>query len=326
MQVEASRIKSPENEPGLACLPGLSGIELQCPRCKIGTASWECSHCGFHIRNLNGILHALPPERVVYHARFVEVYERAKRAAFRGSRSDEFFLGLPYSDASRLNASHWARRASSFDCIMRRVLKPWVQVGGRILDLGAGNCWLSYRLALAGYNPCAVDLITNDHDGLSAAEHYRKYLPDFFPRFRAEFDHLPFKDCQFDAAIFNASFHYAENLETTLREVLRCCKQHGIVIICDTPWFSSGESGNMLPGQGFVQPIGSIETTSEFRSGSKFLTDVHLNNLENQLQIRWMIHSPNPGIRARIEQLIAQLRRRPEIPRFRVFVARRSSR
>ena len=39
----------------------------------------------------------------------------------------------------------------------------------RILDLGAGNGWMSYRLALQGHLPIAVDLLTNDRDGLGAA-------------------------------------------------------------------------------------------------------------------------------------------------------------
>ncbi len=96
--------------------------------------------------------------------------------------------------------------------------------GGRILDLGAGNCWMSFRLALSGYRPVAVDLLTNDHDGLGAATHYRKHLNILFPRFQAEMEYLPFQGEQFDAIIFNASFHYSEDYEATLREALRCVK------------------------------------------------------------------------------------------------------
>src|SRR3546814_11906422 len=82
-----------------------------------------------------------------------------------------------------------------------------------VLDLGAGNCWMSYRLSLAGYRPCAVDLLTNDSDGMGAARHYRAHLPALFPRFQASFGQLPFADDQFDAAVFNASFPYSERSE-----------------------------------------------------------------------------------------------------------------
>ena len=71
---------------------------------------------------------------------------------------------------------------------------------------------MSFRLGGAGYHPVAVDLLTNDRDGLGAAEHYRQHLPEIFPRFQAELARLPFQNEQFDAVIFNASFHYAEDL------------------------------------------------------------------------------------------------------------------
>jgi hypothetical protein len=41
-------------------------------------------------------------------------------------------------------------------------------------------------------HPIAVDLLTNDQDGLGAAEHFKQRLPLSFPRFQAELDNLPF--------------------------------------------------------------------------------------------------------------------------------------
>jgi hypothetical protein len=168
MHVTADRRNSAVDEFGAKSEPTRLGVDLQCPRCKLELAGPECKHCGFQIRVLNGVLHALPPERVVHHARFVEVYERSRRLMLSGGLTDEYYLGLPYSDASRQNPAQWSMRARSFDCMLRRVLKPGVPVGARILDLGAGNCWLSYRLALADYRPFAIDLLTNDADGLGA--------------------------------------------------------------------------------------------------------------------------------------------------------------
>jgi SAM-dependent methyltransferase len=242
-----------------------------------------------------------------------------------GGLTDEYYLGLPYSDASRQNPAQWSMRARSFDCMLRRVLKPGVPVGARILDLGAGNCWLSYRLALADYQPFAIDLLTNDADGLGAAEHYREYLPEFFPRIRAEFAHLPFQPDQFHAAIFNASFHYAEDFETTLREALRCCRQNGIVIICDSPWFQDNENGAKTVADQHRQIVQSLGATAEVHHGSEYLTDQFLRQLENRLQIRWTVHTPKRTFGAAIEPWIARLRRRPEPPRFRIYVARKTS-
>jgi SAM-dependent methyltransferase len=311
-----------DSGPGLNSETMLNGIELQCPRCRSEIACRECLHCGFQMRELSGILYALPPERAVHHARLVEEYERIQRTQILESRSDEFFLGLPYSDALRRNASYWVRKASSFDCFVRRVLKVMVPSGGRILDLGAGNCWLSYRLVLAGYKPCAIDLLTNNLDGLGTAERYRRYLPDFFPRFRAEFDYLPFKDGQFDAAIFNASFHFAESFENVLREALRCCKPGGIVIICDTPWFSSKEFTHGAAGVRASECPRPVENTSGFTSA--FLTDTVLASLAKELHISWMTHYPHFGLRSTVEPFLARLYRRPPPPQFPIWVAQSS--
>ena len=105
---------------------------------------------------------------------------------------------------------------------------------------------MSYRLAITGYRPVAVDLVTNEFDGLGAARHYQARLPSLFPRFQADMEHLPFQDAQFDAAIFNASFHYSEDYATTLRSILRCVRKGGLVIISDTPWYSREESGKQM--------------------------------------------------------------------------------
>jgi hypothetical protein len=161
-------------------------VRLYCPRCKVNMNGLDCTSCRLQLRIHGGIVHALPPERVAHYARFIEDYEHIRAAEGRGSESEDFYLGLPYKDISRRNSKQWQIRARSYDYLRTHVLEPSIQAdGGRILDLGAGNCWMSFRLALAGHNPVAVDLLTNDHDGLGAAEHYRRHLYELFPRFQA---------------------------------------------------------------------------------------------------------------------------------------------
>ena len=199
-------------------------VRMQCPRCRADISGLDCTLCGFRMSISRGIVHALPPDRAAHYARFIEDYEHIRAAEGRGSESEDFYLGLPYKDVSGRNSKQWQIRARSYDYLMKHVLTRCSKTVGRILDLGAGNCWMSFRLALAGYRPVAVDLLTNDHDGLGAAEHYQKHLPELFPRFQAELARLPFQDEQFDAVIFNASFHYAEDYVAALREALRCVK------------------------------------------------------------------------------------------------------
>ena len=160
-------------------------IRLRCPRCGNAIDALDCAVCGFSIAMDDGIAHALLPESAARLARFIADYERIRTSEGRGSESEAFYLALPYRDTTARDRDQWRMRARSYDYIVRRLL-----AGSRVLDLGAGNGWMSFRLALAGYQPAAVDLLTNDRDGLGAARHYRTRLPNLFPRFQAEIRRL----------------------------------------------------------------------------------------------------------------------------------------
>lgn len=278
------------------------------------------------MRLSRGIVHALPPERAAHYARFMEDYERIRAAEGRGSESKDFYLGLPYKDVSGRNSKQWYIRARSYDYLLQHVLKRNLQSGGeRILDLGAGNCWMSFRLALAGYCPYAVDLLANDRDGLGAAAQYQKYLPELFPRFQAEIARLPFQDEQFDAIIFNASFHYSEDYAATLREAFRCVKSNGMVIISDTPWYSSEESGRQMVSERRAVFFHRYGTASDSIRSLEYLTDERLRVLAEQLSIQWSIYSPHYGFKWAMRPLVAKLRRKREPSRFRIYVARKDA-
>lgn len=317
--------------PSLTSPASVSGniypsIRLQCPRCRTDGIRSDCLLCGFQLRNSDGIIEALPPERIPHYVRFIEEYERIRFAEGRGSEMEAFYLSLPYTDTSGRNCSQWQIRARSYDCLIAQVLKPNFPTSGvRILDLGAGNCWMSFRLAVSGHHLCAVDLLTNVSDGLGAAENYRSHLPKLFPRFRAELARLPFEDEQFDVAIFNASFHYAEDYEVVLREALRCVRPGGMVIITDTPWYSSEESGKKMISERnaiFLQRYG---TASDSIRSLEFLTDARLSELEERLSIRWTIHTPRYGFRWAMRPLVAKLHNRREPSRFRIYAARKKA-
>src|ERR1700679_2972891 len=176
-------------EEGTAMSPASHlGVYLQCPRCRIRVDGLSCSECAFQLKICNGIVHALPPERVAYYARFISEYEQIRAAEGRGSQTEDFYLALPYKDLSGRNSQQWKIRSRSYDYLVTRLLKPWLDRGS-ILDLGAGNCWMSFRLSLLGYDPVAVDLLTNEHDGLGAAVHFDTRLPSPIPRFQAEATH-----------------------------------------------------------------------------------------------------------------------------------------
>lgn len=301
-------------------------IRLRCPRCAAPlNGERTCPRCKFVMEEKDGILFALAPERAAYYANFIADYEHIRAAEGRGSQQKSYYLALPYRDTTRHNSGQWKIRAKSYDCLMRWVLNPSSD-GENILDLGAGNCWLSYQLARRGYRPIAVDLLTNPQDGLGAAIHYNDALGSSIPRFQAELNCLPFQDGQFDSVIFNASFHYSEDYELTLREALRCTKPDGLVVICDTPWYSREESGKQMVVERRAYFCDRFCTASDSLKSEEFLTDERLESLGDALSIRWDVHRPWYGLRWAMRPWIAKLRKRREPSEFRIYVARKDAR
>jgi len=298
-------------------------LRIRCPRCKANLQSLECPFCGLAMRERRGIVHALPPDRASYFARFVSDYERVREAEGRGSTSDEFYLNLPFEDISGANQEHWKIRSRSFEHLVSRVLADGSGDGRMVLDLGAGNGWLSYRLTLAGFQPVAVDLLTNDFDGLGAAMHFEKLIPGLFPRFQAELACLPFQDDTFDAAIFNASFHYAEDFGRSLGEALRCVKPGGVVVIADTPWYSKDESGRAMLAERREQFLRRYGTASDSIKSLEYLTDHRLQALSEQFSIEWQVFYPRYGWKWALRPALAKLRGRREPSKFRIYVTKK---
>lgn len=303
--------------------PGCLGIQLRCPCCGGAIPDRDCPDCGFSILFDGGIAHALSPESQARLSGFIGEYQRIREAEGRGSEHPEFYLGLPWRGGARSDPGQWHVRARSHEYLMRHLLPRAVAPRGMILDLGAGNCWMSHRLALAGYRPWAVDLLTNDSDGMGAARHYQARLPALFPRFQASFDRLPFADGQFDAAVFNASFHYSEDGLGALRESLRCLKPGGMLVISDTPWYRSGEDGRRMLAErnaAFLCRHGMVGAALPMLG---FLTNARLREMQAALSIRWQVYRPWYGLAWALRPAVAGLRRRRPPSRFRLYVARK---
>lgn len=298
-------------------------LRLRCPRCAVDIAGTICHCCTFRLEKSDDIVHALPPERLAHYARFIADYEWIRAAEGRGSESEQFYCELPYKDVTGRNSAQWRIRSLSYRYLVRHLLQANLPLGARIADLGAGNCWMSFRLALAGYLPVAVDLLTNRHDGLGASMHYCHHVSQLFPLFQAELMRLPFQAEQFDAMIFNASFHYAENAEAALHEAVRCTRPGGLVIISDTPWYSKEESGRQMVAERHATFLRRYGIASDSIRSLDYLTDARLHFLSNRVSIAWAIHSPWYGIRWSLRPIIAKLRCRREPSRFQIYVAQK---
>ena len=89
---------------------------------------------------------------------FLQSYQTIRHAEGRGSDDPAYYLALPYEDITGRNCWQWQIRGTSYRCFERRVLPGLERAAGRpldILDLGAGNGWMSYRLTLRGHRPLA---------------------------------------------------------------------------------------------------------------------------------------------------------------------------
>jgi len=258
-----------------------------------------CSTCAFEIPQVNGILRALSPEGKARFEKFVRDYENVRTQEGWGSPTPEYYLALPFKDLTNKHAWIWRIRARTLLYMQNRVL-PRMESREtsrlRILDIGAGNGWLSYRLSKLGHCPIAVDLLDNDTDGLGAARHYLAHLDRGFPRFQAEMDHLPFDSGQFDVAIFNASFHYSTDYEKSLREVIRCLRYSGFVIIADTPCYWRDESGKRMVEERRASFERQFGVPSDDTRREEYLTPATLDALAQSLGIQWNVGKPWYGL------------------------------
>jgi len=237
--------------------------------------------------------------------RFLDDYLRIRRAEGRGSDYPAYYLALPYQDLSGRLTRQWNMRGRTYRYFEKHLL-------GRqpldVLDLGAGTGWMSYRLALRGDRPVAVDILTDSRDGLGAARHYFDALGRAFPCIDAEFDDLPFPSARFDAVVYNASLHYSCDYSRTLAEARRCLRPRGRIIVLDSPVYALREHGEMMRRERRQQFLAQYGTESDHIRSIEYLDLEAIDTLAREIGIEWRIHKPWYGfawhtrpIRARIQ-------------------------
>jgi SAM-dependent methyltransferase len=302
--------------------------DLACPSCHAAlkvTHSDErrCAACAITYRRRDGIWRFLVAGRERVFERFVVEYETVRSAEGRRVQNPSHLRALPFRDLSRQRRYEWSIRARSFETLITNVVEPRERTLGRalrVLDMGSGLGWLAYRLALRRNEVAAVDLVTNDFDGLGVWRHYdREFLP-----VQAEFDRLPFSDRTVDIVVYNASFHYAVDFASTLREALRVLGPSGRVVIMDTPIYRDASSGRAM----VREREKAFETRYGFRGNALasegFLTYERLDLLERELTVRWRLSEPWYGLRWWGKPWVARLRGSREPARFGLIVGQRA--
>ena len=282
-------------------------------------------HCvveDYSYHQSDGVWCFLTPQQRTHFERFVRQYETVRQAEGRGSSQPSFYRELPFRDVTGKFGDDWRIRATSFQVLLKRVLAEASRDSRKslkILDLGAGNCWLSNRLAQRGHRLAALDLTNNREDGLGAHVHFNTV----FAPVQADFDHLPFAEHQFDVVIFNAAFHYSSDYETTLQESCRVLQTGGRVVIMDSPVYRNPESG--------LQMVAERENCFERRHGfpsnalgsENFLTFQRLQELSRASGVVWRSYWPFYGWHWALRPWKARLRGHREPARFGVLVGER---
>ena len=250
---------------------------------------------------------------------FLADYAKIRQAEGRGSDDPAYYRALPFRDLTGRNSAQWAIRARTWVHFENSVLRDIEAATRRpleILDIGAGNGWMSYRLALREHRPVAIDIFADASDGLRCA----RYYPRNFPCIEAEFDRLPFRDRAFDLAIFNSSIHYSTDYRKTLSEARRCLRRSGRVVIMDSPIYKRPEHGEQMRTERQQQ----FERTYGFRSDAvpsiEYFDEAMLDSLASQLNISWQRSQPWYGLAWALRPWKARLRGRRPPSQFSILV------
>ena len=295
-----------------------SDFALTCPQCRgrLETLSDRRLSCGEHgdFSCEHGIWRLLTSASADTADRFLTDYQHLRRDEGWGTQDAAYYRALPFQDTTGRHPDIWRIRAASFELLRQRIL---IGARRRVLDLGAGNCWLSWRLAEAGHTVAAVDLSDDATDGLGAATAYPNAE---FKRLQASFDRVPLADGAADLAIFNGSLHYSTDLQKTVTETIRLVGRTGQIVIMDSPVYRRDASGERMLEQRreewrerYGPDFGALPTVG-------FFTRRRLHRLGAALGLSWRLCSLPLGWRWHLGPLAALALGRREPARFPLIV------
>ena len=289
-----------------------------CPECAAPAAEGAsgdvtCSACGERFEQRNGLYCFLGARRLAATQPFVRQYRCVRqREGYRVSTPD-YYRMLPSVPPDDPHAQNWALRRESYGHLERLLADGRC----RVLDLGAGNGWLSHRLASLGHRVVAVDVLDDQEDGLGACRHY----PTSFPCVQADFDALPFAPSQFDCVAFNGSLHYAANAAATLERACRMLVPGGAIVVMDSPMFHSESDGHAMVAEKLRRFRAEYGLTEIVHPNVGFFTFASLVRTFGRLGLRErFIPSRGPFI-WRLRREIGRIRLRRAPAAFGVWIA-----
>jgi SAM-dependent methyltransferase len=280
-----------------------------CSSCRqqleLNDTTWTCTREGLQFHHTDGIPDFILPSRRRKVEEFLTLYQEIRSREHWGDDRIEYYQGLPYSDISGRHRRVWKLRSRTFDSFRQDLRAEFADRTLRVLDLGAGNCWLSLRLVQLGHAVTAVDTNLSEVDGLGVMTRIAKEMKMRVNVVRAEFDFLPFPDERFDVIVFGASLHYSPEPTRTLQETVRFLKSTGAIYLLDSPIYDDPPSGHLMIQErltGWREKYG-VEVPADY-AGS-FLTYTQLDTLRSNVEISFI--SPEFGLRWALRPVVASL-------------------
>jgi len=288
-----------------------------CPTCAIPLSAVWCLRCGRKYEAVDDIWRFLTPQRREWLEPFVQQYRAVRARDGYRQPSPEYYRQLPSVDAGDPDAGVWRIRRETYRNLLRHVFAAAPQ-SIRVLDLGAGNGWLSHRLAELGHHPVAVDVVDDEMDGLRAARHFTSE----FPRVQADFGELPFAPSQFDVAVFNASLHYAGDAMVALSHARQMLVPGGSLVVMDSPMFHADADGRAMNHAKARRFESSYGIATAIEPGIGFVTFGALERAAAALQMQQMFVPSRGPLAWRVRRQFARLRLRRAPAAFGLWVAR----
>jgi SAM-dependent methyltransferase len=149
----------------------------------------------------------------------------------------ETMLELPY-----LEDGAWITTYKNFDDIISKVSLA----GKRVLDIGAGRCWSTRRIVMAGASyAVGLDILLERFIGLETADIFLQHDELYFERVLGDMNNLPIRPGAFDIAFMTGTLHHSSDLVRTMRQVTESLVPGGMAIVINEPVHSLFQSKDL---------------------------------------------------------------------------------
>ncbi len=199
----------------------------------------RCSRDDLTFRVQDGVIRLLVPGEEARAERLAREYrERRLQQGWRPPTVDAL-CALPFKPLPEMGRVYWHVRRHSFG-LLRKLIHQERSTGRlplrpRVVDMGAGMGWLARWLATWGCEVVALDISVDPFFGLGAARRVCTAAKVNVVLVQGGMEYPPFQAGQVDLLVYNASLHYAADLQRTLHAGATVLRPEGLLVIMDTP-------------------------------------------------------------------------------------------